>query len=189
MIDIVVLAEEPSGQIVVEHIAEKLNLTDRIICLRHQGKSDLEQSFPRKIGHWRAPELPRFIVMRDNDNADCLILKERLKKLVPVNAVSRVKIRLVLQELESWYLGDLEALEKAGLLSAAVRDALERKAVLRNPDTIGNAKQMFKSTVAGDGQIALARRIGPHLSLKDNRSRSFQAFVEALLWAEHRPND
>jgi hypothetical protein len=183
MTDIVVLAEEPSGQIIAEFLAEKLNLAGRTICLRHQGKSDLEQSFPRKIGHWRGPRLRRFIVMRDNDGADCLALKARLAGLVPPNALPRVKIRLVLQELESWYLGDLEAVKQAGLISAVSRESLGRKALLRNPDMIGNAKQMFKSKIASGGQIALARSIGPHLSLKGNRSRSFRAFVDALVWA------
>jgi hypothetical protein len=183
MTDIVVLAEEPSGQIIAECLAQKLNLSDRIICLRHQNKSDLERSFPRKIGHWGGPQVPRFVVMRDNDGADCLQLKARLMRLVPKNAVQRVKVRLVVQELESWYLGDLEAVKQAGLLSAADGDSLERKAVLRNPDAIGNAKQMFKSKIGKDGQIALARSIGPRLSLKSNRSRSFHAFVNALRWA------
>jgi hypothetical protein len=189
MTDIIVLAEEPSGQIIAECLAQKLNLTDRIICLRHQGKSDLEQSFPRKIGHWRGPRPPRFVVMRDNDSADCLQLKARLTRLIPPIAAQRVKIRLVVQELESWYLGDLEAVKQAGLLSSADRDSLARKAILRNPDTIGNAKQMFKSKVGREGQIALARDIGPHLSLKGNRSRSFHAFVDALRWAAQGPND
>jgi hypothetical protein len=189
MTDIVVFAEEPSGQIIAECLAQKLNLADRIICLRHQGKSDLEASFPRKIGSWGGPRRPRFVVMRDNDSADCLQVKVRLMGLVPPNTVQRVKIRLVVQELESWYLGDLEAVKQAGLLSGADRDYLGRKSILRNPDSIGNAKQMFKSKIASDGQIALARRIGPHLSLKSNRSRSFHAFVGALRWAAQGPYD
>jgi hypothetical protein len=123
MTDIVVLAEEPSGQIIAECLAQKLNLTDRIICLRHQGKSDLELSFPRKIRSWGGPRRPRFVVMRDNDGADCLRLKARLMELVPPNAVPQVKIRLVVQELESWYLGDLEAVKQAGLLSSTDRDS------------------------------------------------------------------
>jgi hypothetical protein len=189
MTDIVVLAEEPSGQIIAECLAQKLNLRDRIVCLRHQGKSDLEQSFPRKIRSWGGPRRPRFVVMRDNDGANCLQLKARLINLVPQNAAQCVKIRLVIQELENWYLGDLEAVKQAGLLSAADRDSLWRKSILRNPDTVGSAKQMFKSKIGSDGQIALARSIGPHLSLEGNRSKSFNAFVHALRWAAQGLND
>jgi hypothetical protein len=83
MTDIVVLAEEPSGRIVAEQLVRKLGLGDRTIVLEHQGKSDLEQSFPRKIGHWRSPNPPRFVIMRDNDGADCLAKKDQLRRLVP----------------------------------------------------------------------------------------------------------
>jgi hypothetical protein len=183
MTDIVVLAEEPSGRIIAECLAQRLNLSERTLCLAHQGKGDLERSFPRKIGGWRSPRPPRFLVMRDNDGADCLALKKRLLELVPNGAAKRVKIRLVVQELESWYLGDLDAATRAGLLSVGAMEANKRRALLRNPDKIGNAKQIFKNRIAPGGQIALARSIGPHLSLTDNRSKSFHAFVDALRWA------
>ena len=71
MTDIIVLAEEPSGKIVAESLALNLGLEARALCIEHQGKSDLERSIPRKIGAWQAPRPPRFIVMRDNDGADC----------------------------------------------------------------------------------------------------------------------
>jgi hypothetical protein len=85
--------------------------------------------------------------MRDNDEAECLTLKARLLSLVPTFAAERVKVRLVIQELESWYLGDPEALRTAGLLTAADRDLLTRKALMRNPDAIANAKQVFQKLV------------------------------------------
>ena len=57
MTDIVILAEEPSGQVIAECLAQKLGLFDRTISLAHQGKSDLDRSFVLKIGHWRAQRL------------------------------------------------------------------------------------------------------------------------------------
>ncbi len=187
MTDVVVLTEEPSARIVAESLAEKLGLSDRAIFLQHQGKSDLEQSFPRKIGHWRAHTPPRFVVMRDNDRAVCWQLKSRLLSLLPTAATGRVKIRLVVQELESWYLGDLDAVSRAGLLSETSLESHKRSATLRNPEKIGNAKQFFKARIANGGQIALARQIAPHLSLSENRSKSFHAFVSALRWAGDLP--
>jgi hypothetical protein len=183
MTDIVVLAEEPSGRIVAECLAQKLGLGERTLCLEHQGKGDLERSFPRKIGSWRSPLLPRFVVMRDNDGADCLALKRYLIGLVPNGAVERVKIRIVVQELESWYIGDLDAVRDAGWVSDNAVARHRGKAGLRIPDEIRHAKQTFKSKIVSGGQIALARSIGPHLSLIANRSRSFHAFIGALRWA------
>lgn len=182
-IDVVVLAEEPSGRVIAECLAEKLGFADRVLCLGHQGKSDLDRSFPRKIGHWRADRLPRFIVMRDNDGLDCFMLKRRLLDRVPNDAIQRVKVRLVIHELESWYLGDLQAVVQAGLVSDAIVNRQKRKAKLRNPDRLNNAKQVFRELVSRGGQMALALGIGPHLSLTDNRSVSFRHFIGALRWA------
>ena len=183
MTGIVVLAEEPSGRIVAEHLAQKLNVTQQTFCLEHQGKGDLERSFPRKIAHWQGPQLPRFVVMRDNDGADCLTLKQNMFARVPIGATARVKIRIVVQELESWYFGDLDAVAKAGLITERELSLHKRKARYRDPDAIRRAKREFKSKIAPGGQIELARRIAPHLSLTENTSRSFRAFVGALRWA------
>jgi len=134
-----------------------------------------------KIGRRQSP--PRFVVLRDNDGGDCKTLKARLLTLTPRRVVARVKIRIVMQELESWYLGDLDALWRAGLIAREVAEAQRRKAILKNPDAIQNAKIFLKTKIVAGGQIELARRIGPHLKIADNRSRSFHAFVGALRWA------
>lgn len=79
----VVLLEEPSARVVTEEIAKRLGISDRLVAIEHQGKSDLESSVARKIIHWRSPLPPRFIIVRDNDGSDCRQLKERLRGLVP----------------------------------------------------------------------------------------------------------
>ena len=183
MSDIVVFAEEPSGKIVAEELARRLGLSERAICIEHQGKSDLERSFPRKIGGWRAAKPPRFVIMRDNDGADCILKKSALLRLAPGKNLHQVKIRLVMQELESWYLGDPIALCDACLIDVKIAEKLSRGAKYRNPDTILHAKEEFRRTVGEMGQIELARRVGPFLSLDRNRSPSFRAFVSALRWA------
>jgi hypothetical protein len=182
MINLVVLAEEASARIVAESLVSKLGLHDRVICLEHQGKSDLEKSFPRKIKGWRGPQPPRFIIMRDNDGADCFARKEHLLELVPREAAARVKIRLVLQELESWYLGDLDAVAHAGLIDGASLARHKNHRRYRDPDAIRHAKEEFRTRVAEAGQIELARRIAPHLDLNINRSHSFHIFINALRW-------
>lgn len=45
--------------------------------IHHQGKSDLERSYPRKMKEWREKDV-RFIILRDNDGSDCLVLKKGL---------------------------------------------------------------------------------------------------------------
>jgi hypothetical protein len=183
MRQIIVLTEEASARIVVEHLADARGWLDRTKVIPHEGKSDLENSIPRKIGHWRAPEPPRFIILRDNDGGNCSRLKARLKNFVPDGAHDRVKIRIVMHELENWYFGDLEAVADAGLISKEKAIALLRNSRLRDPERLTNAKQEFRKLIDSYGQIELATRISPHLKAARNRSKSFKQFLGALSWA------
>lgn len=181
MNEVVVFAEEASGRIVAEALAATLGLDSRIRCIEHQGKSDLEKSFPRKIRAWGGPA--RFIVMRDNDGAVCTHKKAALAERVPPEALDRVKIRLVMQELESWFIGEPEALREANLIDAGLAAKWPSKAKFRKPDNILRAKNVLHMQIKTHGQIELARLLGPRLRPERNRSPSFHAFVAALRWA------
>lgn len=79
----------------------------------HQGVTDLERSLPRKLRAWRNPHA-RFIVLRDNDRGDCMARKTKLTNICQqAGREGQFKVRIVCQELEAWFLGDLPALEKA----------------------------------------------------------------------------
>ena len=77
----------------------------------HEGKSDLEKSLPRKLRTWREPGA-RFIVVRDQDRADCVQVKAGLRALCDGTGRD-VLIRIACRELEAWYLADLSAVDKA----------------------------------------------------------------------------
>lgn len=81
---LVVMVEEASARIVVEALLPRLFPEHDIKVLSHEGKRELEMSFPRKIGAWQFPVDTRFLILRDNDGGDCRQLKSRLTKLVPV---------------------------------------------------------------------------------------------------------
>ncbi|MCA3563224.1 MAG: DUF4276 family protein [Methylocystis sp.] len=178
---IYVLTEERSAERIVRSLADRYAPAADVVVVPHSGKSDLCASFPRKITAIRYPADARFIVLHDNDSANCRTLKARLTQLLPANASNRVKIRIVMQELESWYLGQPEALSGAGLITQASCDKIKKRAKFRNPDSLGNAKQEFYRLHARENQpIALAELIAPHLKPEDNRSPSFQLFVRTL---------
>lgn len=184
----VVLVEEESARIVVATLAEKLEISPPPILIPHQGKHDLERSIRNKLARWRSPEDTRFVVLCDNDRSNCATRKAALLAQVPPNALPRTRIRLALQELESWYFGDLQALVGAGLLDADVANRMPKQKTYRDPDGMLTPKRTFRSILlqrqeAHQGQILLARRIAPHLSITDNRSVSFRHFVNALKWS------
>ena len=74
------------------------------VCIAHEGKKELENSISRKLRAWREPEV-RFVVVQDNDNGDCLALKQRLLQRCREGEREDTLVRIVCQELEAWYLG------------------------------------------------------------------------------------
>jgi hypothetical protein len=185
MNSIVVFAEEPSGAIVARALAQKLDLGERTLVVEHQGWGDLQASFPRKMKAWSGK--PRFIVMRDNDGADCIEQKRGLASLIPSKVAGRVKIRLVVQELESWYIGDPQAMREAGLISDKEATSWSKRRQFRRPDEIRHAKRALLTKTGLRGQLELAHLMGPRLELARNLSPSFNAFVGAMKWAGGAP--
>ncbi len=82
------------------------------LCIPHEGKQDLEKSIPIKLRAWQKPGTS-FIIVRDKDHADCLEVKKHLVKLCSQAGRSDSLVRIACHELESWFLGDLAAVEKA----------------------------------------------------------------------------
>lgn len=179
----VIMVEEPSIGHVVNIIAERLGIANRTKIIAHEGKGDLKRSFPRKVRAWNAGMTTRFVICMDNDTANCTVLKNELRALLPPNPSHEFKIRLVMNELEAWYLGDMDALELAGYIpkDSAVKN--QKKKSFRVPENMVNAKREFLKLVKTQGQITLARSIAPHLNLQNDRCKSFKHFVEALQWA------
>lgn len=177
---LVIFTEEPSAALVVRALARGLVPHRSVIVVEHEGRSDLEQSFPRKIAAWQHPRDTRFLVVRDNDGADCVVLKRRLTDLAPGDQNHLVRFRLVMQELEAWYLGALDALLAAGVIKVAQLKSLRTKKKYRDVERLTNAKEEFLKLASTTGQLALARQIGPELAKYPNSSRSFVLFAGLL---------
>lgn len=180
MTDLVIFVEERSAGIVVDVLAARIAPEKTVRVIEHEGKQDLKRSYPKKINAWRHPTDVPFLVLHDNDGGDCRSLKAVLLRAVPQTGVSRTKVRLVMQHLESWYLGDAPALVAAGLLTPSRAVTIAGSAKFRDPDLLGNAKLEFHKLHKQTGQILLARRIAPHLNLDTNRSHSFRLLVSTL---------
>jgi hypothetical protein len=90
-----------------------------------------------------------------------------------------VLIRIACRELESWYFGDLAAVE-AGLEIDGL-SALQTKARYRSPDDIVHPSTELKKITKNRYQkVSGSRVIGKHLSLDNKRSRSFQSFINGV---------
>ena len=148
-----------------------------VVLVAHEGKADLEGSLPRKLRGWRSPNA-RFVVVRDQDSADCLVVKRRLAKIASDAGRPDTIVRIACRELEAWLLGDIPTVSKIfGVPSIA---GLELKAKYRQPDSLGSPSRELKILVPGYQKISGARSIGRHINLDTCGSHSFGVFVHTL---------
>lgn len=146
-------------------------------CVPHDGKSDLERSIRIKLRAWRVPG-DRFVVVRDNDGGDCIAIKRGLAQLCEQHGRPDTLVRLVCQELESWYIGDLKALASAypehKLDTAGLRKRFAQPDTWRKPSV--ELERLIPEFQKRDG----ARRMAEHLQEERNASPSFRVFVSAV---------
>jgi hypothetical protein len=149
------------------------------LCLKHEGKQDLEKSIPRKLQAWREPGV-RFVVVRDNGGANCQNVKARLRTLCEQGGRAETLVRIACQELEAWHLGDFDSLAQAYSKPELAKN--KRKSKYSNPDALLNASQDLSRLVPEFRKVDGARRMGKIMPTASgtNRSRSFQVFIEGL---------
>lgn len=173
---LVFLLEEKSMAVLLEELLPRLLPSLSFLCVPHEGKQDLEKSIPRKLKAWREPNV-RFVVVRDNDGADCRLVKERLVAVCRSAGRDDVLVRVICQELEAWYLGDLQALATA--FNDDTLPALANKERFRAPDTVVSPSRALQEEVPAFQKVSGARLMGQHMTL-NNRSPSFQVFVAGV---------
>jgi hypothetical protein len=154
---LVFLLEEPSAKDALEAWVPTW-LPDGVTphYLVFQGKQDLENRMVLRMRHWLLPD-SRFLVMRDQDSGDCRMVKATLQERCDAAGHPDAVVRVACRELESFFVGDWEA----------VAQAFGRPALARHLD--GYQKR--------DG----ARRIAPLIDPARNRSASFHALRSAVL--------
>jgi len=177
---IVILTEEESMTAMIDTLIESnwpnsVNGVDWI-CLSFQGKSDLEKNIPRKMQQWNFGQ-PKFLILRDQDGADCIAVKRKLQKIAE-KGEKPFLIRIVCMELESWLLGELDAVEAAYPASKASK--LRNKEKYRNPDKLANASHELSKLVGTSGKVGRARAIAIHFLSEKCVSKPFKVFWQSL---------
>ena len=174
---LIFLLEEPSMEALLQGLLPRLFPGLRFLCVPHEGKDDLDSSIRRTLRDWRTPG-DRFVVVRDNDGADCIAVKDTLQQFCRDGRREDTLIRIVCQELEAWYLGDPDAMAVA-FGDQSLRNISSRPR-FRNPDAISRPSTQVERLVSGYRKIAGARRMANHLSRENNRSHSFGVFLSGI---------
>ena len=162
------------------------------------GKNDLIKKLPSKLQSMSAKVADgyRFVVMVDRDNDDCIVLKHKLEQIAleaGLNTKSNkapdgsfaVVNRIVIEELESWFMGDPNAVESA---YPGINSATFNQPRYKIPDAIkGGTCEVLERIIrragyfrAGIAKIDAARKISKFMNPLDNRSASFQSFIEGI---------
>jgi len=173
---LVFMVEEPSMKELLSILLPQI-LPSGIesLIIPHRGKGDLQKSIPRKLRAWTFAE-DRFIIVHDKDNRDCIQLKAELRSLCDGYGREYL-IRIVCCELESWYFGDLKAVSNA--YGKDYTDLIARKKY-REPDKLENAKEVFRKLIVTYQPISGARKIGEYMDVDNNKSHSFNVFVNGV---------
>jgi len=193
------LVEEPSAEAALRNIVPKIVGKDATFDVHpFQGRDDLEKQLPKRLkgySQW-LPADWRIVILVDKDDDECHQLKNRLeaiarnanlitKSSVPAGAAFQVMNRLAIEELEAWFLGDVEAIRKA---YPRISASLTHKAKYRNPDAVrGGTKEALHRELnragyhpSGVPPIDTARKISAHMDPERNMSKSFQVFRDGL---------
>ena len=144
----------------------------------HQGKSDLLKSIPAKI-KIDYGETTVFVILHDQDSNNCIDLKNKIQQICQTNCRdgNRCLVRIVCRELESWYFGDLDAIEQAFPKFKA--NKYKNKSKFRNPDSINAADEMMKILPEFQKNKG-AKLLSQYIDVSNNRSNSFKQFVTGL---------
>ena len=179
MMTLVFMLEEPSAKEMLKGLLP--HVLPESVAVFYQvfdGKQDLDKRVEDRLRHWLTPNT-HFVVVRDQDSSNCVEVKSALVAKCQCAGKPDALVRIACRELESWYLGDLQAVEAGlGLRNLAQH---QNKAKYREPDALGNpAEELERLTNNAYQKVSGSRAIGPHLSPDNARSRSFAVFVSGI---------
>lgn len=123
------------------------------------------------------------LVVVDTDKTPCVeLLRDLNTMLAALTEKPQVLFRLVIEEIESWFISDVNALRSAypKRLDKSVLKGLEPDAIVGAWEKLAKALK-FEESSAGPGvKLGWAEKISPHLNLDQPRSPSLRKFIEGV---------
>lgn len=176
---IVFLLEEFSSKEFLKQLMPRITNEIESIFISFDGKSDLEESITRKLRAFNTEDT-FFIILRDQDNGECLEIKNRIKQKCYAANKSDAYVRIACRELESWYFGDLKTVESV-LNISGLNKKYGRTKLYRIPDEIVNPKRELKKITNNKyKEIASSREIGRCIDYNNNKSNSFNLLMSTI---------
>jgi hypothetical protein len=161
-----------------------------------RGKPDLLAKLPDRLKGYQAwlPPDWKIVILIDKDREDCLELKKQLEDMaISAGLITKsscqtaqsfqVLNRIVIEELEAWFFGDVQAIRQA---YPKVSANLANQQPYRDPDAIKGGtwealERVLKKAVYHPGGLEkykASSEISKYMNPKSNRSKSFQVFYQ-----------
>lgn len=150
--------------------------------LKHQGLLDQLPAKLRGFGK-SLPNYAVVLVVVDVDKQPFRnLLTELNDMLAALPSKPRVLFRLAIEETESWFIADIQALQKAypGQVNKKVLKNIQLDATIGASEKLAEALGLKRKTVAGPTKFQWATKIAPHLDLDDPKSPSFKKLIQGI---------
>ncbi|MGD8589266.1 MAG: DUF4276 family protein [Chromatiales bacterium] len=195
-----VLVEEPSAKAALDILLPKIVQGNARFAVRNFGsKYKLLKELSKRLAGYavqiKRGENLRILVLIDQDSDDCMALKQNLENVALECGLATkshpdaqgcfvVVNRVVVEELESWFIGDPAALRRA----FPKLPPANNKGIFAKPDNQnGKAWESLHRFLKKHGiyknhypKIEAAKKISPFIDLGRNRSPSFQQFLVGI---------
>ncbi|MBD2362780.1 DUF4276 family protein [Anabaena minutissima FACHB-250] len=184
------LVEEYSTEVTLNFIVPKIIGDIHTFKIHNFQNKDklLKRLTERMQGYSKfIPDDWRIVIIVDQDRDNCQELKNKLcdaSSIVTKQKGNIVLHRIAVEELESWFLGDVQAIR---VEYERIPASLSQTAKFRNPDAIpgGTWEQLDRilkkyGYQTGLQKIDFAQKVSRHMDVENNLSKSFQVFRDGL---------
>jgi len=194
------LVEEASLESALTQLLPKIlpsTVSSKIHAFR--GKTDFLAKVPNRLKGYQVglPPDGKIVVLIDEDREDCLKLKKQLEDMARSAGLItksscqedqsfQVLNRIVVEELEAWFFGDVQAIRQA---YPKVSPHLAKQKQYRDPDAIkGGTSEALERVLKKAGyhlggleKYKASSEISQYMNPKSNHSKSFKVFYQGLL--------
>lgn len=180
-----IFTEEQSAKNVFETIVPPLLPNDVTLRVyQHQGKQDLEKAIKKTVPSISKIPGSVILITQDQDNDDCKVVKQRIIDLLDNKCACIYSVRIVCRELESWFLGDLHAIQRA--YPRFRIDNHIHKSEFKNVDAIQKPNNYLLRIIPEYSgrdklpKLETSEKISKFLDINNNTSESFKQTLLAI---------